>query len=320
LRFGYDVRVTFPEAAGANVGSDVFLAGKRIGRIAEIRFTGGNPKEGVTLTGVIDRDVNVPGDVNAYIRSKGIMGGVLVEFRSDGLEPGRSRTDPGTGGPLQWLPKDGSVTIPGQARLDLGLLPPEVTADIRQTMVKFNRLADTLETFLAPPQAPTMPMASAPATVPPNIHATLAKLDAALEAVNQVLGNPENQSNLRVSLANLAAATAKAGEAMTEAKALMAKATVTVGDVSGAAKSASARFDELASRLIDDANRMGEVLTELDRAAVRINQGQGTAGKLINDPALYNNLVDITSQMKNTLLRFQELLDAWKKEGMKIKF
>ncbi|MCK4625943.1 MAG: hypothetical protein KAV00_11575, partial [Phycisphaerae bacterium] len=71
--------------------------------------------------------------------------------------------------------------------------------------------------------------------------------------------------------------------------------------------------------LTNDADRLGKVLTSLHRTAVKIEKGTGTAGKIINDPALYENLINTTKQLKTTLDTLQELLEKWNKEGVKMK-
>ena len=106
---------------------------------------------------------------------------------------------------------------------------------------------------------------------------------------------------------------------MADARKLVATAKVTFEDVSDATKKASKRFDELAEKLIDDADRLGKVLTSLHRVTVKIETGEGTAGKLLNDPELYNGLVDATQQLKDTLEKLSALLAEWKEKGVKMK-
>ncbi len=323
MRPGYELRFTHKDTGCVREGSDVLLAGIRIGRVAEITFTGGNAREGVTIIATIDRDIDIPGDVNAYFRSGGFGGGGAIILSSrDGRPPGSERTDPNTGGPLAWLPKDGAFTMPvcwppgGGNRF----IPDDLKKDIREATGSIKSLAETLNTFFAAPSAeaaattaPTTATTSAPAgKPPPNFHTTLAKLDAALDAINKNLGDKENQANFKAALANFKTAAAATTEAMKDLKSM-------VGDVSTATKSASKRFDELMVHLTADADRMGQVLTSLHLAAVKIEKGKGTAGKLINDPALYESLLDASKQLQTTLDTLQELLEKWKTEGVKMK-
>ena len=319
MRPGYELRFTYGDTGSVREGSDVLLAGIRIGRVSEITFTGGNAREGVTIIATIDRDIDIPGDVNAYFqRGGGLSGGGVIVLSRDGRAPGSERK-------IAWLPKDKVFTMPvswppGGGR---GVLPNELVTDIREAMRSFKSLAGTLNTFLTPPPAqaptttaPTTTTTSAPAQpsppAPPNLHTTLAKLDAALDAINKNLGDKENQANFKAALANFNIAATAATAAMEDMGSM-------AGDISSAAKSASKRFDELMAGLTADADRMGQVLASLHRVAVGIEKGRGTAGKLINDPALYENLLEAVKQLQTTLNSINELTEKWKKEGVKIK-
>ncbi len=320
MRPGYELRFTYWDTGCVREGSDVLLAGIRIGRVSEITFTGGDAREGVTIIATIESDINIPGDVNAYFqRGGGLSGDGVIALSRDGRTPGSDRK-------IAWLPKDEVFTMPvcwppgGGGRR---LLPNELVTDIREAMRSFKSLAETLNTFLTPPPAhaaattvPTTTTTGAPARpstpTPPNLHTTLAKLDAALDAINKNLGDKENQANFKAALANFNIAASAATAAMEDLGSM-------AGDVSSATKSASKRFDELMAGLTADADRLGKVLTSLHRTAVKIEKGQGTAGKIINDPALYENLLNATKQLQTTLDTLQELLEKWKTEGVKMK-
>jgi len=330
VQLGYPVRLHFYATGGVTEGSDVLLAGKRIGRITEIAFVDGDARKGVRMTALIDRGQKVPGTVNAYLRSVGFAGGAVVDLKVDGKDPGAGRTDPATGGPLLWLPTDGSIALEGsflsrgfitaEDREELkkalsGILPEDMRREISETMVSFRRLADRLDGFFAPPEATTRPQAtsaSGPSSRPaPRLHTTLAKLNAALDAVNKTLGDPENQASLKAGLARFKEAAAAAAQAMEEARA-------TFREVRGATGKVTKRFDELTLRLMADADRLSKVLGAIQRTTEKIEAGDGTAAKLLNDPKLYNTLVDATAQLKTSLEKLELLLAQWKDKGVKL--
>ncbi len=323
MRPGYQVKFTSYNTGGLRIGSDVTMVGLRIGRISEIEIAAGNAREGVTIIATIDRKIDIPGDINAYISHGGFSSGASLRLSPDDGPPGSERIDPVTEGPLAWIPRSRveTIVITREKGGDSGILPEGMVSDIREAMVGFKSLAGTLNAFFAPPPAtttaPTATTAtSAPALpkppAPPNFHTTLAKLDAALEAINKNLGDEENQANFKAALANFNIAATAATEAMEDLGSM-------AGDISSATKSASKRFDDLMGHLTNDADRLGKVLTSLHRTAVKIEKGTGTAGKIINDPALYENLINTTKQLQSTLDTLQKLLEKWKTEGVKMK-
>lgn len=319
LQFGHRLQVRVLSAAGAVAGTDVLLDGVRVGRIAEVNFTDDDARKGVTLSILINDEVNVPGDVNAYVHPKGLGTGAFLELRSDGLPPGAQRVNPKTGEPYHWLPKDEVMTIEGRIG-DAGLIPPELAEELRGALSGIRMLVDRLNMLLAPAPAEVATATGATtATAPaPNLTRTFAKLDLALDNVNKIVGDPENQSNLKASLANLKAVSASALDAVGDVKALMSKASLTFDTVNETAKTASKNFDTLAGKLVDDADKLGQGLTELNKAIGKINAGEGTAGKLLNDPRLYNDLTESAGQLNKTLTQLQVLLEQWKAQGIRL--
>jgi len=155
-----------------------------------------------------------------------------------------------------------------------------------------------------------------------------------------VLGDPKNQANIKTSLANLAKATAKATEAMdalksfaTEASKTAAETRRTIADArktvatagqtatrfSRLAENADRRVEELTAKLIEDAEKLSTLLTAVNKMTRKVESGEGTAGRLINDPKLYNSLLEASDQLTELTKEFRRLLEHWKKHGVPIK-
>jgi phospholipid/cholesterol/gamma-HCH transport system substrate-binding protein len=321
LQIGYKLNITASDASGIGVGSDVKMDGLRVGRVTKLEFTDGDPRKGVTFTVVIDSKVNIPGTVNGYIVSTGLMGGTMLSLNVDDKPPGSNRVDPKTGRALAWLPKNQVATL-SATKVDSGLIPPDVLSDARDVVGSLKRLADTLSDFLTPPQQPTATgpgTASGPTTQPAyNIHVTMAKLDKALVTINTILGDPDNQRNIKESLANLNKAAAITAEAMKDARGLIEAARGTMNDFSKLSKDADQQIGDLARHLAGTADEVSRLLTSVQAAVAKIDSGEGTMGKLLNDPALYNNLLDTTGQLRGTIERLQDLMETWKKQGVGI--
>ncbi|MBN1556330.1 MAG: MCE family protein [Phycisphaerae bacterium] len=77
--------------------------------------------------------------------------------------------------------------------------------------------------------------------------------------------------------------------------------------------------DELIRQLILDAEDVSKVLLSLQQTVDKMNKGKGTAGKLLNDPKLYTNLVHISEQMEVMVKDFRRLAKKWESEGMGVK-
>jgi len=319
---GYVITMLSQATYDVHDGDSVYLSGIRVGRITDIRFTHPNdPGGGVTFVARIEADINVPANAKAIVFTKGFTGSAYLELQAEGLLP----VDPQTGKPVKYLPTDDSAVV-SVVRREGGLIPDE----LREGLDKLSRLADTLNRMLAAEEGsvPTSPMEmpTRPATMPGGFRGALARLNRTLDALHAVLGDVENQSNLKTSLANLARATSSAADTMESLQAFAAEgrraaaaAGETLQDVRQTSTTARQRVDELAVKLIEDAEKISAFLTTLNQAAAKIDSGEGTAGKLLNDPKLYNDLVEATRQMAELLKEFRTLLDGWKQSGVPLK-
>ena len=96
------VKALFPAANGVSVGTDVRIAGLKVGTVAARRLEPQSYQAEVTLA--LDRTVSVPADSSAAITSESLLGGSYVA-----LLPG------GSGTPL----KDGDTILETQGSVDM---------------------------------------------------------------------------------------------------------------------------------------------------------------------------------------------------------
>jgi ABC-type transporter Mla subunit MlaD len=61
------------------------------------------------------------------------------------------------------------------------------------------------------------------------------------------------------------------------------------------------------------------IIQQAHQITTKINQGDGTASKLLNDPKLYEGLVDTTQELKLTIQDLQRLVQQWEQEGVTLK-
>ncbi len=99
---GYELRASFRSLEGVNVGTDVRLAGVKIGTVTEIAL---NPETYRADTVVRLRDgVDIPDDSAIVVASEGLLGGNFIE-----ISPG--------GSPFSYAPGDEILDTQGAVSL-----------------------------------------------------------------------------------------------------------------------------------------------------------------------------------------------------------
>lgn len=89
-RDSYELRASFPSVDGISVGTDVRLAGVRVGRITSITLNPVTYFADATLS--VPRAITLPADSAVLISQEGLLGGNYIELQPGGspddLQPG----------------------------------------------------------------------------------------------------------------------------------------------------------------------------------------------------------------------------------------
>lgn len=109
--------------------------------------------------------------------------------------------------------------------------------------------------------------------------------------VNDVLGDSTNKENIKKSLASL-----------TEAS---NQATMTLKE-----------FEEFSSAGVEMSAELSRTISQFRVVLEKINEGEGTAGRLINDGKLYENLLENTEQLQILLEDLIPVIEKLKEKGV----
>jgi len=141
---------------------------------------------------------------------------------------------------------------------------------------------------------------------------------------NDIIGDPNNKQNVKATLAHMSEATANIAVAMEKATEVMDEAAKTLEGFktlattgSDTLKSVDAKAERIVASVVDTSGQLSKSISQLRLAMEKINQGEGTAGKLINDARLYEKLLESTEQLNVLLKDFKELLDKVSEKGLR---
>jgi phospholipid/cholesterol/gamma-HCH transport system substrate-binding protein len=129
---------------------------------------------------------------------------------------------------------------------------------------------------------------------------------------NDVIGDANNKANLKSALASLADAGREANEAIRQFKEA-AEAGKTM------LQNTDARTAQLTASLVATSDKLSEVMTRLESVLEKIDNGQGTAGKLVNDGRLYEQLLEDSKQLHLVLQDMRTFVTESTEKGISIK-
>ncbi len=318
LQRGYEMKIQMDATYEIHDGDPLFLRGMRIGRVVHVQFTDEDPMKGVTLTVRIDRKIRVPSNVVANIFTKGMMGAPYLMLSIEG-----PRRKDAAGREIEFLPTDEVLTLTAVHK-GSSLIPEELTNGLKSLSKLAESLSSMFESEAAPTTEPSTQgavAASGPAgsPAPTGLKGTIVRLNRALDDVHVVLGDSQNQANVKLTLDNFSKLTARSIDMVQSIQTALTEANKNFASMTQTVSKTGQDVGELTKKLMNDADRISELLTSMNRVIVKMDQGEGTAGKLLNDPKLYNSLVEASEQLKKLMEDFRQLAEEWKKSGMTLK-
>ena len=137
-------------------------------------------------------------------------------------------------------------------------------------------------------------------------------LNALLKNANDVIGDRENKENIKATLANLSGATKQATEAMKDFKEFASAGAETF-------KNADARIEKVSVAIVDTSEELSKTATELRMVLDKVNSGQGSAAKFVNDGRLNENLLENTQELEVLLKEMRSFIAKSNEKGVPIK-
>lgn len=299
----YPIRVYFPGGVfGVAEGQGVTLNGKRIGETASVEFH--DPKDvskGVDVIVAVEGKYDLPTDAEVRVAAS-IMGfGRPAIQLTVSDRPGQGR-----------LARDGSGQIHGEM---VNMLDQLLPADIRGTLTESAKQMGELAAAMRPVSVELTRLLESRKIsdvdmhrVTANLDTVVQRMDAGLKNINDVLGDPQNQENLKQVLAN--------GRTMTE------RGTLLMDDLRLVASDGRAVFAQgqrMMQTMVGVTEQANSLLVQLNKAATQMNEGQGTAGLFLRDNRLYEELVLSARRLTKALDDIRDVMEMAKRGELKIK-
>lgn len=308
-----EIVATFQRVGLLAEGSQVKYRGVKIGRVERIRLA--ERGDGVFVTMTVNPDVTFPQDAGVLISAESFFGDWQAEIVSQNSYP-----------ELLWATSNVPGVFPGAALPDITELTAvaariatdietlservelafteETAIKIRETIENIQEVSEQLGGFVDQQTGTYRDVSQNVLQATANIR----DATAAAERVANDLGAAVNQGDIQAVLGNARAASENlrvfseqlqaAGQGM---PGLVARADTTLGSLNQTMAGIQPQIEQIGPTL----EEARAAMATLQRAAAKIEQGQGTLGRLVEDPALYEETQRAVATLRRLLADIQ---------------
>lgn len=271
-----------------SISSPVLINGLQVGFVADIYL---NPDDYNTVIVKldIDKDIKVPQDTRAVIMDTGFMGGKAIT-----LEFNRFCTE-GNCAP------SGSYLSSGRKGLLDSMVGEEELKDyIELLKTGIKEVIDTLNKELLSEEAEG-PLAETLRS----LSGTVANLETTTAQLNGLLAS--SSGNIEGTMANLNAITGNIEDSNKKIDRIISNADKITTELAEAdLRETLAGVDSSIQQLNKTLTAADEAVSGVSVAITKINEGEGTLGKLLGDEELYNRLSQLSMETDSLIEDFQE--------------
>ena len=263
----YTFTVMFENVQGLHVGDQVDMLGKKIGKVTKTRFMA--QKIAVELAIDNSFSFSIPIDSKIEVKSEGIIGSKFIS-----ITPGYNRKDyilPGT-------------IVDGLREFDL----TEITPDIVPMTQDLSAFARQLKAILGKEEGDKIRL-----TIK-NIESFTAQLDSLISA--------KDRNNFQTTMKNLKDVTAELKEGIN-------KEINKLDQMLNSFKAVTDKSDELSttiSELRKSSESFSSATQKLDMLLTKMENGEGTLGKLVNNDTLHENMNSLVNEVRTLVQDFKE--------------
>jgi len=283
----YQVTIELREAPGIGPNTPIRKNGLLIGRVAAVE----DMQDHVAVTANIDDGRLLFPNYGVQVRTT-LLGDATLEFITSPLPAGATPVQPGYTfvGKVAPTPMDAVINMQDDLQQMIDSL--QVAGD------EVGKLAKTMNEAIGPdPEKGRVPRLLDTAEV------SMANLSKAAESFDKFLNDPEIKSTIREArmTMNDVRDVAQAVQAPIEAIDRNLK------NLEGFTEPLGRNGEEVAKSLIQGMNGLARIVEELTVLVDALNSRNGTIGRLIHDPAMYDNLNRLLCNSNQVVLRINEL-------------
>lgn len=286
FRSQYRIFVLFPTASGVTEGSSVRKSGVLIGRVStlpELR------DDGVLVTMLIDRAYKLYPEERCRITYT-TLGDAKIEFilprglhRSEPVEPDYAG--------FRGEPSQEPVEMVG-----------DLQSDLRQMMIMVSGSARDLNAFAKKASEFLDGNKDLMEGTVTQARKTMSAIETTMNSANQILGDPKMQEKLRQSLAEAPELIHETRETVARFRKSLELVDENLANIRKVTEPMGEYGEEFAKRIAGTLENADTFSGELAKFTAKLNNPNGSLGRLLDDPSLYNNVSE-TVRNVNEIVR-----------------
>ncbi len=304
-----EVTINMTMAGGIRPESPIELDGVPIGEVTDVTLRLADMRYPVVAKGRIESVYRIPVDYQATVERSLLAGTAILHLTSPRVHPEDG---------VALLSDDGSAELHVEVRTVLEEVLQELdkrTEPLLDALASFNRLSETYTTVgeninaligeagfdaEGKPGEPTLRSAVV------RLNTVLDEASSALRLANVWLDDEQLRADFTGAVSN--------------ANALIEQASEAVAQYGRLAESLEEDADVLVQRLVPVTDELAETLADVRRVTALAMEGRGTIAQLLNNPDLYESLLDASIRLERALAEAQLLIQKFQQEGVPLRW
>ena len=286
------LKMSFSDARGVAEGTPVRKNGILVGRVASVQL---DERGGVSVVADVDSYVPIYKDEQPRIAST-LLGDAEIQLVPGTIKPPRQRVG-----------KD--EVLPGAVTRDpfemFATLEPKLGGaleSLAEASESVKKLSDNLDRLLLGDDDTFSKM----------VRKTEAALDAfslAMANINDVMGDPQARANLKQTLNSLPDVITDLRTTVQGIGETVDTADRNLRNLEGLTKPLGERGEGMVAQINQTIGRLDETLQQAAMFTKALNESQGTLGKLVRDPQVYNDLAQAAGNVNRLTKELRPIVD-----------
>lgn len=312
----HEITIYFPKAFGIQDNAEILFCGYPVGHVTSVDppqllpdlYDDSKPSYyQVVVKVAVDTEYAIPANVKPKIYQRG-LGSAYIQFvLEDKPSPNLLKDD---------------MELQGDVAGGSEFISENTEKRLDELANRMNQLSLQLQSQLEP-LPPRVVDHSDPNKVQPNITTAVMRLDTALKYLNVIIGDPANQQNIKNGLRDFASLSEKGLQTIegiqkftTDAQTLVKQASQALANVEKKADQTGDDFSKAALQIQKAADDFALVMKNINQILNQISSGKGSVSRMLNDPRVFESLVDALGNLNLLIQEFREQLALWKEHGI----